>query len=121
MTVLQGLIDKQDNVEIIRDQIGAILVAETLNQVALAPGAGKDPDDWELRIFTERSNPWEQFLSENPTSTPIVNVWVDSTNYNRSGSNVMQRQETVATYNVDVYGYCLSAGVPGGGHSRGER
>ena len=121
MTVLQSLIDKQDNVEIIRDQIGAILVAEVANQMALATIGGKDPADWDLRVFTERSNPWEKFLAENPTPTPIVNVWIDNTNYDPNASNVAERQKTTATYNIDLYGYGRSADNPGGGHIPGDR
>lgn len=121
MTVLQSLIDKQDNVEIIRDQIGAILVAETANQMALATDAAKDPADWDLRIFTERSNPWEQFLASQPDPTPIVNVWINDTNYDPKASNVLERQKTIGTYNIDVYGYGRSANNPAGGHTPGDR
>ena len=121
MTVLQGLIDKQDNVEIIRDQIGAILVAEVANQMALAVIAAKDPAEWDLRVFTERSNPWEQFLGATPDPTPIVNVWIDNTNYDPNASNVAQRQKTTGTYNIDIYGYGRSADNPGGGHTPGDR
>ena len=58
------LIDKQDSFEIVRDQIAAILKTEITSQIALATTAGKpNPDDWKLRIFSERANPWEQFLN----------------------------------------------------------
>lgn len=45
---LQALIDKQDSVEIIRDQIAAILVQEIANQQALAIADSKDPALWTL-------------------------------------------------------------------------
>jgi len=124
MTVLATLIDKQDNVEVIRDQIAAILVAEVANQMALATLAAKDPDDWKLRIFTERSNPWEQFLDPNKAGfddSPLVNIWVDNMNYDPKASNVMQRQKTEAVYNIDCYGYGRSKDDGATGHIPGDR
>jgi hypothetical protein len=124
MTTLATLIDKQDNVEVIRDQIAAILVAEVANQMALATLAAKDPDDWKLRIFTERSNPWEQFLDPNNASfdkSPLVNIWVDNMSYDPKASNVMERQKTEAVYNIDCYGYGRSKDVPAGGHTPGDK
>jgi len=124
MTVLATLIDKQDNVEILRDQIAAILVAEVANQMALATGAAKDPADWKLRIFTERSNPWEQFIDPNEVGfdpSPLVNIWVDNMNYDPKASNVMERQKTEAVYNIDCYGFGRSANVLAGGHTPGDQ
>lgn len=118
------LIDKQDNVEIIRDQIAAILVTEVAAQMALATAAAKDPNDWKLRVYTERSNPWEQFLNPNEPgfdSSPLVNVWVDNMNYDPKASNVMERQKTEAVYNIDCYGYGYSRTDGGTGHIPGDK
>ena len=116
------LIDKQDNVEIIRDQIAAILTTEVANQVALATTAGKpDPQDWNMRIFTERSNPWEQFMNNQTIRSPLVNVWFDSETFDPSASNVSERQKTEAVYNIDCYGFGISADVPAGGHEAGDK
>jgi predicted outer membrane repeat protein len=121
--VLQTLINKTDNVEVIRDQIGAILLAEVNNQMALATAASLDPDDWKLRIFTEASNPWEQFLETPVTDkSPIVNIWFDSETFNQSSSNIMQRQKAEAIYNIDCYGYGESEEeTVGGGHTPGDK
>lgn len=122
--ILATLIDKQDNLEVIRDQIAAILVTETANQMALATAALKDPADWKLRIFTERSNPWEQFRDPNEAGfdpSPLVNVWVDNTSYDPKASNVMERQKTEAVYNLDCYGYGRSKTDGGTGHIPGDR
>ncbi len=116
------LIDKQDNIEIIRDQIAAILKTEIISQMALAVLAAKDPNDFKLRIFTERSNPWEQWLNDPQSDTsPIVNVWVDNANYDKSASNVVERQNTEAVYNIDCYGYGLSKTDGGSGHIPGDK
>jgi len=116
------LIDKQDNSEVIRDQIAAILVTEVANQMALAVLAAKDPDLWKLRVFTERSNPWEQFLNAPVADkTPLVNVWVDNTNYDKKSSNSIERQKADTVYNIDCYGYGVSADIPAGGHTPGDQ
>lgn len=115
------LIDKQDNFEIIRDQIASILVLETASQMALATAGGKDPNDWKLRIFTERSNPWEQFLNDQTDTSPLINVWFDNSNFNKSSSNIMERQKSESVFNIDCYGFGLSEDDPASGHKPGDR
>lgn len=120
---IPALIDKQDNFEIVRDQIAFILATEVASQMALATLAAKDPDDWKLRTFLERSNPWEQF--QNPSeagfdSSPIVNIWYDSSNFDQTGSNISERQKSEAVYNIDCYGFAISED-DGAGHKPGDR
>ncbi len=115
------LIDKQDNVEIVRDEIAAILVTEVAAQMALATLAAKDPNDWKLRIFTERSNPWEQWLNNQDDRSPIVNIWIDGAAYDRGASNVSERQKTEATFNIDCYGYGRSRSDGAAGHIPGDQ
>lgn len=117
------LIDKQDNFEIIRDQIAAILLTEIISQIALATTAGKpNPDDWKLRIFTERANPWEQFLQAPVVDTsPLVNVWYDNSNFDENSSNTFERQKAVGIFNIDCYGYGISADDGGSGHTPGDK
>jgi hypothetical protein len=115
-----SLIDKQDNVQIVRDQIAAILLAEVDRQMALATAAGRDPDDWKLRIYLEASNPIEAFLN-NPTDTsPIVDVWYDSDTFNLAASNLHERQMTEAIYNIDCYGYGVAEETVDG-HTPGDK
>lgn len=115
------LIDKQDSFEIVRDQIAAILVTEVASQMQLATDGGKDPLDWKLRVFTERSNPWEQFLNEQADESPIVNIWYDNSSFVLGKSNIIERQAAIATYNIDCYGYGLSKDDGGSGHIPGDR
>lgn len=119
--VLQELIDKQDNFEITRDMIAAILAAESSNQEILATAGGKDPALWKLRVFSERSNPWEQYQKHPVDTSPIVNVWLDNASYDMSRSNAVSKQGSEVTYNIDVYGYGRSADVVGGGHAPGDK
>lgn len=119
--MITELIDKQDSFEIIRDQIAAILVTEVANQMQLATDGGKDPNDWKLRVYKERSNPWEQLLNEQVDRSPIVNVWFDNTNFDPGAGSTVERQKTEGVFNIDCYGYGLSEDEPGGGHKPGDR
>ena len=114
-----NLIDKEDNFEFIRDKIALILANETLNQKALATAAGKDPALWDMRVYTEQSNPWE-FALNDESLTPVVNVWFDRSNFDKHSSNGIERQNSACTFNIDVFGIGVSADVDGGGHELGN-
>ena len=122
--MISELIDKQDTFEIVRDRIATILVTEVANQQILATAAGKDPNQWKLRVFTERANPWEQFQGGEDgvavDSTPLINVWYDNSNFDPGASNVVGRQKTEAIFNVDCYGYGRSANGVAGGYKAGD-
>ncbi len=115
------LIDKQDNFEVVRDQIAAILTTEAASQMALAVTAGRDPNDWKLRIFSERSNPWEQFLDKQTDLSPLVNIWYDNSNFAPGKSNISERQASETVYNIDCYGYGVSKDDGGAGHVPGDK
>jgi len=115
-----GFIDKQDTFEIIRDQIALILANEVANQMALAVTAGEDPELWNLKIYTERSNPWEQYLNKSNVVTPIVNVWFDNENFDKAASNVVSRQKAVGVFNIDCIGFGVSEDDGGTGHLPGD-
>lgn len=119
------LVEKTDNFELVRDQIAAILLVESAEQMGLAAEAHKDPELWRLRVFTERSNPWDEFSSSPDrraieATAPIVNVCFDSCSFDRSASNVVERQRAVGVYHIDCYGYGLSADDGGSGHVPGD-
>ena len=119
--MISQLIDKQDNFEVVRDEIAAILVTEVASQMALATAGGKDPSDWKLRVYSERSNPWEGLLNEQNDRSPIVNVWYDNSNFDPRASNSVERQKAEAVFNIDCYGYGMSQDVVGGGHKAGDQ
>ena len=120
---IPALIEKQDTVEIVRDQIAAILATEVASQKSLATSGGKDPRSWDLRIFSERSNPWAEYIDpadDQLDATPIVNVSLDAVNFDASASNAIERQKATATYNIDCYGYGIAEDDPAGGHHLGD-
>lgn len=90
--LIETLLAAPDNVVVVRDQIAAILKLEIANQAVL--GLSPEP-----RVFRERSNPWEMASGK----APIINVWFDTESFDASGSNVVARQRTDGTFNVDVY------------------
>lgn len=119
--MIESLIDKQDNFEIVRDEIAAILALEVASQMQLATDGGEDPEQWKLRIFSERSNPWEQFTDNDDDKSPLVNIWFDNMNFDQASSNISERQKAAGQFNIDCYGYAISSDVSGGGHIPGDR
>lgn len=118
---ISALINKQDNVEIVRDQIAAILALEVAAQMQLATDAALDPDDWKVRVFQERANPWEVFPSKRQDDAPLVNVWWDNSAFEAQASNISERQKSSTVYNLDCYGYGKSRDNPSGGHHCGDQ
>ena len=119
--MIANLIDKQDNFEIIRDKIAQILANEVASQMVLAVNAGKPPEDWDLSIYTERSNPWERWLNQQADTTPIVNVWFENYSLDGNGNgNTVESQTVNGIFNIDIYGFGKSKDNPGGGHIAGD-
>jgi len=118
--MIQNLIDKTDNFEIVRDKIAQILADEVASQKALAIADSKDPLLWDLNIYIERNNPWEKWLNQNDDVAPIVNVWFE--NYNTDdGSTILSSQSVISSkYNIDIYGLGVSKNNSGGGHYAGD-
>lgn len=113
--LIDTLIDKTDSSELVRDQIAAILVNECASQQALAVLAAKDPTPWKFRVFVERSDPWAEWMDDAPAdTTPIVSVRFDNESFDGSASDVVQRQKANGVFNIDVYGYGVSANSSGG-------
>lgn len=118
---IHELIEGSDAFELVRDKIAAILLEEQANQQSLATADSQDPRLWALRIFIERSNPWSQFTpSPNQIDAfPIVNVSVARGDVDAHASNTVERQKWTVVYNVDCYGYGVSAEA-GAGHVAGD-
>lgn len=106
--LIDTLLATPDNVEVVRDQIAAILKLEIDHQGVL--GLSPVP-----RVFSERSNPWE--IPSN--DVPIINVWFDTESFDGAASNVVERQKCDGTFNVDVYAFGTSKKTAGG-HTPGD-
>lgn len=118
MTYALPLIDKQDGFELVRDAVAAILAAECSAQQALATAAAKDPNLWAFNVYTERSAPWE--ILQSMSDTPVVNVWYDGTQFDKSKSTrSLHHQAEPTRINVDCYASAVSA-ESGAGHTSGD-
>jgi len=120
---LTQLIDKQDNFEIIRDQIAGILAIEIANQKAIAQGEGKDPDLFYFHTYTERSNPWaliEDSEGKIINEAPIVNVFFDNDITDSNSSTISDNQEFAGSFNIDCYGAKNAKEIEQGVHSPGD-
>jgi len=91
------LIDKQDNNEIIRDQLGAILAIEIANQRALAVTAGSTKP---LEVL---SDPDGEESGE--VKNGLVNVFFESDDFANPGSNVIQEQKVKGSFVFDCYAH----------------
>lgn len=116
--MIQQLIDKQDMFEIIRDRIALIIANESQSQQGLALAAGKNPDNWKIRSYLERSNPWEMLQTDDgqppQDESPIANVWFSNSNIDLQASDLVHRQQMNASYYIDVYGYAVTEKIAGG-------
>ena len=120
--MINELIDKEDNFQLIGDQISAILLSESTSQQALATAAGKDPARWNFRVFREQPYPYESWLGSDKAqdSRPIISVTYAGSEFDQSSSNVGEVQKCTAQYNIDCYAVGWSKGVDGGGHESAD-
>lgn len=119
--VLDFLIDKEDNFEVVRDQIALILATESANQMVKAVAAAEDPLLWKLDVYTERSNPWAKWANNQADRAPVINVWFDTGTFPESRGNRVSRQLLSGVYNIDCYAVGVAADVSGGGHTPGDQ
>ena len=108
--LITTLIDKKDNNEIIRDQIGAILAIEKENQKILAIADAQNPDLYDFAITLERSNPWLAMSNTDGSEkgdlkNGLANVYFESDNFVNPGSNVIKTQKVTGTFILDCYGF----------------
>ncbi|MDZ7922697.1 MAG: hypothetical protein U5M23_01270 [Marinagarivorans sp.] len=75
--------------------------------MTLAVDDALDPEPWELRVFQDRANVWENF---DPETAPIINVWWDQSSFDQTRGDTVDRQCASATFNIDCYGYGVATG-----------
>lgn len=118
--LITTLLLQADNVAVVRDQIGALLALEVANQKVLAAAASQNPALWNLKVFTDRTNPWSDFVDAPAAATPLVNITFDNWTADQSMGNTVSRQAVLGTFNLDCYGYGKSANKASGGHVAGD-
>lgn len=96
------LLNEPDNIEYIRDQIGAILSFELANQFELAKQAGNPAaQDYNVGVYIENDDPI-QFTEYETNPFPLVNLSLVSTE-KINGSTNFNKHRMSATFLLDVY------------------
>lgn len=100
--VISELIDLSDNtIQLVIDKVGEILVNESANQQALALLGGKDPTLYELRVFADRFNPFDNMKTD---TTPIVSIKESDDSKKLGVSANFGKQQKLLTLNIDCFG-----------------
>jgi hypothetical protein len=102
--IINMLLSTPDNVELIRDQIGAIIALESAHQYELATKAKvDDAEDYDIGVYVENARPWDLTGEKKDSPFPLVNVMLEKV-VNESGSSAVSTQKYTATFDVDCYG-----------------
>jgi hypothetical protein len=101
MSKINFLLAKNDNIELIRNQIAGILKIETENQYSLAAGQGaEDLRDYKIGVFVERARPWDLTGNKNPF--PLINISLSG--YDGEAGSAQSEKKYKATFYIDCYG-----------------
>lgn len=96
------LLCEPDAIEVIRDEVAAILAVELDNQYRLAREED-DPhaDDYNVSVYVDNDDVM-QLVSDEETPFPFINVSLASAEV-ESGSTVVNRRRMSATFYIDAY------------------
>jgi hypothetical protein len=105
---INELLKTQDNAEIIRDRIAAILKLEFTNQKKLADEDStiSNKKDFNINVYVENTRPWELISNDGKNNPfPLVNVCLQETNedQNKPGP-ISGKIRYTGTYYIDCYG-----------------
>lgn len=94
-----------DNIEVIRDQIAALLAVDFRRQAELAAESGAtDSGDYNVAVYVESDDPLQYVDEDTPGANPFpcVNVILDSTDADKGTASV-NKQAFTAKFYVDCY------------------
>lgn len=94
-----------DNIEVIRDQIAALLAVDFRRQAELAAESeATDSGDYNVAVYVECDDPLQYVDEDTPGANPFpcVNVILDSTDANKGTASV-NKQAFTAKFYVDCY------------------
>ena len=102
---IKELLKNQDNAELIRDRIAAILKLEFTNQKKLADNEVEllNKKDFDIKVYLENSRPWEG-LNANNNPFPLVNVCLQETTEDDKPGATVGKIKYTGTYYIDCYG-----------------
>jgi hypothetical protein len=92
--LITALIEGKDNIEVLRDQIAAILSLELQNQKRMAEEAGReDAAQYAVRVFVENSRPYEAWDKKSPVR--LMNVVLPKASLVSGGRTGSQKEGAV--------------------------
>ena len=94
-----------DNIEVIRDQVAALLAVDFRRQAELAAESEAiDSGDYNVAVYVECDDPLQYVDEDTPGANPFpcVNVILDSTDANKGTASV-NKQAFTAKFYVDCY------------------
>ena len=108
--MINVLIDKKDNFELIKYKIASIIKSELENQKKLAREISEDKaKNYDIKVFIDKVNPLSIY-SESQTQNekgqlPIVNITFDGDDLTLHGSSNIGQQKVRGTYYIDCYAF----------------
>ena len=108
--MINVLIDKKDNFELIKYKIASIIKSELENQKKLAREISEDKaKNYDIKVFIDKVNPLSIY-SESQTQNekgqlPIVNITFDGDDLTLEGSSNIGQQKVRGTYYIDCYAF----------------
>lgn len=108
--MINVLIDKKDNFELIKYKIASIIKSELENQKKLAREISEDKaKNYDIKVFIDKVNPLSIY-SESQTQNekgqlPIVNITFDGDDLTLEGSSNIREQKVRGTYYIDCYAF----------------
>jgi len=94
--VLTESVSFSSNIQVVIDKIAEILVYELANQQSLAT----TPDDYDIRVYTDRFQPLDQFKKD---KTSLVNIELSDSVIQSSVTATFGKQQESVTINLYVY------------------
>lgn len=102
---LNELQSDKDNIEVIRDQVAALLAVDFRRQTELAAESGAtDSGDYNVAVYVESDDPLQYVDEDTPGANPFpcVNVILDSSDPDKGTASVNKQAFTAKLY-VDCY------------------
>lgn len=102
---LNELQSDKDNIEVIRDQVAALLAVDFRRQAELAAESGAtDSGDYNVAVYVESDDPLQYIDEDTPGANPFpcVNVILDSSDADKGTASVNKQAFTAKLY-VDCY------------------
>lgn len=105
VNTLTELVPFSSNTQLVIDRIAEILVTELANQQSLAPTNGGNADDYDIRVYTDRFDPLDQFKND---KRPLVNVELSDDSLQTNVTATYGNQQESTTINLYVYAVGVS-------------